>query len=64
MLEIISGNVKYDIGAIYDWGEIGNLFVNAFNSKKDNISSTIKKFITKVETDMQANSEKLAQANG
>ncbi len=53
MLEIIFDNMKYDIGYIYNWGDISTTMMNLFNAKKDTIASTVEGNIARVEKAIQ-----------
>ena len=57
MLEIIFDHLKYDIGYIYNWGDITTTMLNLFNAKKDTIASTLESSMAKVEKAIQENIE-------
>ena len=45
--------MKYDIGYIYNWGDISTTMMNLFNAKKDTIASTVEGNIARVEKAIQ-----------
>jgi hypothetical protein len=40
MLDIIFNGITYDLGAIYDWGQINTLLKDTIPKKKENIFSS------------------------